>query len=114
MIGSRAHASAAVAILGLAAVLAPRHADPAIDIEGRRLVRLHAAEAVASLDELLAAIEPGLEAARAAAATVVSGDDPPSGRLAQAGDLIAQAEAGVPSARRAVAALTSARIARDP
>jgi hypothetical protein len=114
MIGSRAHASAALAILGLAAVLAPRHADPAVDIEGRRLVRVHAAEAVSSLDELLASIQPGLDAARAAAATVVSGDAPPSGSLAEAGDLIAGAEAGVAPARRAVAALTSARIARDP
>lgn len=114
MIRRRPHASAVIAILGLAGLLAPRQADPAIEIEAVRLVRAQAAEAVSSLDELLASIQPGLDAARAAAATVVSGDDPPSERLAEAGDAIAGAEASVPPARRAVAALSSARLARQP
>jgi hypothetical protein len=114
MIGTRARASAAIAIVGLAGVLGHRQADPALELEARRLVGVNAAETVSSLDELLASLEPGLDAARAAAAAVVSGDDPPAPRLAVAGDLIAGAERGVPPARRAVAALSAARIARNP
>jgi hypothetical protein len=114
MIGTRAAASVAVALFGLALVLGPIAADPSAAIGAARLVRERAAAAVSALDALRAAAQPGLEAARRAAADVVAGDDPPGPRLTEAAELIAGAERSVTPARRAVAALGSARLAWHP
>ncbi|HEX7197293.1 MAG TPA: hypothetical protein VF364_10740 [Candidatus Limnocylindria bacterium] len=114
MIGTRSALSTAVAVLGLAALLGPRVADPAVALGAERLVAERAARAVAALDVLREAAEPGLDAARAAAAGVVSGDDPPGPRLEEAAILIADAERAVAPARRAVAALAAARSAWRP
>jgi hypothetical protein len=111
MIGTRATASAGLAILAVAALLAPRATDPATEIGAHRVVRQRGADTIAALDALRQAIEPGLDAARVAAAAVVSGDGPPADRIVAAADLIALAEDAVVPARRAVASLSGARIA---
>ncbi|MGH2382070.1 MAG: hypothetical protein ACRDG7_12735, partial [Candidatus Limnocylindria bacterium] len=76
-----AAASAGLTILGLAILFAPRTPDPTISVAAERLIGERAAVAVAELDDLRAAIMPGLDAARVGAAAVVSGDEPPSPRL---------------------------------
>ena len=114
MIGTRAAASAAVAVLGLAIILGPVAADPSIDIVAEHLVRERAAAAVSALDALRAAIQPGLEGARRAAADVVGGGEPPGTPISEAAALIAGAEESVVPARRAVARLDSARVAWHP
>ena len=114
MIGIRATASAAVAIVGLAALIAPRQADPGAAIAAERIVRERAEAAVVALDDLRAAIEPGLEAARSGAAGVLTDEGDPGPRLREAGELIAAAEVQAPRARRAVAALDGARRAWRP
>jgi len=111
MIGTRAAASAGLAILGFAVLLGPRAADPAAAIGAQRVVRERGADAIAALDTLRTAIEPGLDAARLAAAAVVNGEDLPGDRIGAAADLIAGAEDAVLPARRAVAALSGARTA---
>ena len=114
MIGIRAAVSAAIAVLGLALLLGPVGSDPSAALGAARLVRERAGAAVSALDALRAAVQPGFEAARAAAAGVVSGDEPPSPRLTEAAGLVADAEGAAVGARRAVAALDSARIAWHP
>jgi hypothetical protein len=114
MIGTRAAASVGVAVLGLALALGPVAADPSAAIGAERLVSERAAAAVSALDALRAAAQPGLDAARRAAADVVGGDEPPGPRLTEAAELIAGAEQSVTPARRAVTALGSARLAWHP
>ena len=114
MIGMRAGISAGVAVLGLAVLLTPRTADPTIAVTAERLIRERAAVAVAALDDLRDAIDPGLDAARIGAAGVVSGDEPPSARLGAAAARITEAEDAVIPARRAVTALSAARGAWRP
>lgn len=114
MIGSRTAVSAGSAVLGLALVLGPRAADPSAGLAAERLVRERSAAAISALDALLAASQPGLEAARAASAAVLSGDEPPGPGLEAAAALVEEAERAVAPARRAVASLSTARIARDP
>jgi hypothetical protein len=114
MIGIRAAASAAVAIIGLAALVGPREADPGAAIAAERLVRERAEAAVVAIDDLREAIEPGLDAARSGAAGVLTEEADPGPRLREAGDLIAAAEAEAPRVLRAVAALDGARRAWRP
>ena len=114
MIGIRAAASSAIAVLGLALLLGPVTTDPAATVGADRLVHARATAALSALDALRAAVQPGLDAARQAAAAVVSGDAPPSPLLTEAAALIADAEPAVPPARCAVAALGSARVASHP
>jgi len=114
MIGIRAAASSAIAVLGLALLLGPVTTDPAAAVVAERLVRARAVAAVSALDALRAAVQPGLDAARGAAAAVVSGDGPPSPLLTDAAALIAGAEPAVAPARRALAALASAQVAWHP
>ncbi len=114
MIGTRAAASAAIAVLGLAIILGPVAADPSIDIVAEHLVRERAAAAVSALDALRAAIQPGLEGARRAAADVVGGGEPPGTPISEAAALISGAEDSVAPARRAVAQLDAARNAWHP
>lgn len=112
MIGIRAAAPAGVAVLGLLLALGPRTADPAVGLAAERLVSERSAAAVTALDGLRAAVQPGLDAAREAAAGVVSGDEVPSRRIEEAAARIADAEPLVVPARLAVAALGAARVAR--
>ena len=114
MIGTRAAASAGVAVLGLALLLGPVAADPSVAIAAEHLVRERATAAVTALDALRAAVQPGLEAARHAAADVVSGDERPGIPISEAAALIAGAEESVVPARRAVTELDSARVAWHP
>ncbi|MDQ4035201.1 MAG: hypothetical protein M3153_04650 [Chloroflexota bacterium] len=114
MIGTRAALSAGVAVLGLAAVAGPYAADPAVEVGAERLVLERATRAVAVLDALRQAAQPGLDAARGAAAAVLSGEDPPGRGLQEAATLIAGAEVGVAPARRALAELSAARSAWRP
>ncbi|MGI8999760.1 MAG: hypothetical protein ACR2GO_08650 [Candidatus Limnocylindria bacterium] len=114
MISMPAAASAGLAVFGLALLFAPRAADPAIGVAAEALIRERAAVAVAALDELRAAVEPALDAARIGAAGVLSGDDLPSPRLAAAAALIVEAEEAVVPARSAVAALAAAQGAWRP
>ncbi len=115
MIGTRAAASAGIAVLGLAIVLGPFAAEPSVAIAAEHLVRERATAAVSAIDALRAAIQPGLEAARHAAADVVNGDEtaghPDS---SEAAALIAGAEESIVPARHAVAELDSARVAWHP
>ncbi len=67
-----------------------------------------------ALDALRAAIQPGLDEARAAAAAVLSADDPAGPALLQAGDTLADAENAATDARMAVATLNGARDALQP
>lgn len=114
MIGVPAAGSAGVAVLGLAVLFGPGATDPTIEVAAERLIRERAAVAVAALDDLRDAIEPGLEAARIGAAGVLSGDEPPSPRLEGAAAQIADAEDAVTPARRGVAALAAAQGAWRP
>ncbi|MGQ0609320.1 MAG: hypothetical protein ACT4OQ_12795 [Chloroflexota bacterium] len=114
MIGVGAATTAGLAILGLALLFAPRAPDPTIAVTAERSIRERAAIAVAALDDLRAAIMPGLDAARTGAAAVVSGDGPPSPRLDAAAALIADAEEPVVPARRAVTALAAVHGAWRP
>ena len=114
MIGIRASASAAVAVLGVAILLGPVAADPAAVFAAERLVRERAAVAVSAIEALQGAMQPGLEGARTAAAAVVAGDGAPSPLLTEASGHIADAEEEVAPARRAMAALESARLAWHP
>ena len=114
MIGIRGAASAAAAVLGLVLILGPRTADPSVALAAERLVGERALAAAAALDALRAAVQPGLDAARGAAAAVLSGDEPPSPRIEAAAALIAEAERSVAPARDAVAALAAAQIAWRP
>ncbi len=106
--------SAGIAVLGLAAVVGPYAADPTVGVGAERLVVERAARAVAALDALRKAAQPGLDAARGAAAAVLSGEDPPGPDLEEAATLIASAEVAVAPARRAVADLSAARSAWRP
>ena len=114
MIGRRAAVSAATAILGLVAVVGPQAPDPAIAIGAQRLLRLRAADATEALDALTAAIQPGLDEARRAAAAVLTGDDPPGTQLVAAGNTIAAADPEATAALSAWAGLNSARLAARP
>ena len=114
MIGTRAAISAGIAVLGLVVILGPRSPDPSVALGAERLVRERATAAVAALDALRAAVQPGLDAARTASAAVVSGDEAVSPRLDDAAALIADAEPSVAPARRAVVALDAARSAWRP
>ena len=114
MIGTRAVAPAGLAVLGLVVLLGPRTADPITGLVAERLVRERATVAVAELEDLRDAVQPGLDRARAAATEVVSSGRAPGAALAQAADLIAEAEEAVLPARRAVSALDAARRAWHP
>jgi hypothetical protein len=114
MIRTRAAASGGAALLGLVVLLGPRAPDPSASIAADRLVRERAAAATAALDDLQAAAEPGLDAARVAAAAVLSADEPPGGQLSEAARIIAEAEAAVAPARRAVTLLAGSRAAQRP
>lgn len=109
MIGTRAAISAGVTLVGLMIALGPRMADPAIELAAERLVDARAEAATAALDELRAAVQPGLDEARRAAAAVLSSDDPPGPLLIGAGETIAGAEEAARTARRAVTRLNGAR-----
>jgi hypothetical protein len=111
MIGMRSVASVAAAVIGLAMVVGPRAPDPAIGIAAERLVRAQAEDATEALDAVRAAVEPGLDQARRAAAAVLTADDPPGARLVAAGDAIAAADDAAAAARSAVADLNGARSA---
>ena len=108
MIGTRAAGSAGATLVGLLLVLGPRAADPALEIAAERLVKARAEEATVALDALRAALQPGLDEGRRAAAAVLSADDPPGPMLIAAGRTIAAAENAARSARRAVAGLNGA------
>jgi len=112
MISTRVIA-AALAVVGLAFLLGPRAEDPAVTIGAERLIRERAAAAMVALDELRASVAPGLDAARAAAAGVLSGDAP-SSQIEDAAARIVDAEAAVAPAGRAVSLLASARAAWRP
>jgi hypothetical protein len=114
MIGTRAAASAGVAVLGLALALGQVDGDPSAAVGAARLVRERTAAAISALDALRAAVQPGLDAARRAAADVVDGNEAPGPRLTEAAELIAGAERSVVPARRAVAALDAAWLAWHP
>ncbi|MDQ3691834.1 MAG: hypothetical protein M3406_17725, partial [Chloroflexota bacterium] len=107
MISTRV-APAALAVVGLVFLLGAGAEDPANTIGAERLIRDRAAAAVVALDRLRAAVEPGLDAARAAAAGVLSGDDAPSARIEEAAAMIVDAGAALAPARRAVGELASA------
>jgi hypothetical protein len=110
----RAAGSAAIAVVGLAALLGPRVPDPSLAIEAERLIHGRATVALDALDELRGAVDAALERARSAAAAVVSGDGAASPLLEEAAALISDAEAAVVPARRAVASLSAAAGARRP
>ena len=101
-------------MFGLLAIVGPRSAEPSAALHAERLVRDRAAVAVAELDALRAAVQPGFDDARAAAAGVVSGAEAPSERLEAAAARIADGERAVAPALRAVAALDSALLAWHP
>ncbi len=111
MIGTRAAVSAAATVLGLLILAGPRVADPATGLAAERLVRVRAGAAVAALDALRAAIQPGLDDARRAAAAVHTADEAPGERLVAAGAAIAAADPAAVAARRAWAGLNGARAA---
>ena len=111
MIGIRAAISIAVTLVGLVVLIGPRDADPAAGIAAERLVRERAQVATDALDTLRAAIQPGLDDARRAAAAVLSADEPPGSLLVEAGESIAAADEAAVTARRAVASLNGARSA---
>ena len=113
MISTRAGISVAATVVGLALLIGPREADPAIGIAAERLMRERAQAATDALDALREAIQPGLDDARSAAAAVLSADDPPGSRLVAAGETIAAADGAAVIARRAVASLNGARTALD-
>ena len=114
MIGTRAVLSGATAVLGLALVLGPRLPDPGVRLVAERLVDERVVVAERALGDLHAALVPGLEAARTAAVSVVSSADPPGRELVAAARTVSAAEAGVPVARKAVAALAAAAQAVRP
>jgi hypothetical protein len=114
MIGTRAAISVAVTLVGLVLLIGPRDADPAAGIAAERLVRERALVATDALDTLRAALQPGLDRARRAAAAVLSADEPPGALLVAAGETIAAADEAAVTARRAVASLNAARSASGP
>jgi hypothetical protein len=111
MIGTRAAASVAATVLGLLVLSGPGTTDPAVSIAAERLVRVRAQAAVDALDALRAALEPGLEEARRAAAAVLTAETLPGERLEAAGATIAAADAQAIAARRAWDRLNGARAA---
>ena len=74
-------------------------------------MRERAQVATDALDTLRAAIQPGLDDARRAAAAVLSADEPPGSLLVEAGESIGAADEAAVTARRAVASLNGARSA---
>ena len=114
MIGTRAAISIAATLVGIVVAIGPRVADPGMGILADRLVRERAQGATEALDALRAAIQPGLDEARAAAAAVLSADDPAGPALLAAGDTLAEAEGAATDARRAVSSLNGAREALQP
>ncbi len=98
-------------LVGLVVLIGARDADPAAGIAAERLVRERAQVATDALDTLRAAIQPGLDDARRAAAAVLSADEPPGSLLVAAGESIAAADEAAVTARRAVASLNGARSA---
>jgi hypothetical protein len=111
MIGARAILSVGTTILGLLVLTGPRVADPAVSIGAERIVRVRAEAAVDALDALRAAIQPGLEEARRAAAAVLTADAGTGQRLEAAGATIANADPAAVAARRAWDRLNGARAA---
>ena len=114
MIGIRGVASAGAAVLALVLVLGPRDPDPSTALAAEGLIRARAAAASAALDALRTAVQPGLDAARGAAAAVLSGDEAPSARIEAAAELIADAERLVAPARAAAASFAVARVTWRP
>jgi hypothetical protein len=111
MIGTRATLSVAATVLGLMVLTGPRVADPAVAIGAERLVRVRAEAAVDALDALRAAIQPGLDEARRAAAAVLTADGGTGVRLEAAGATIAGADTAAIAAHRAWDRLNGARAA---
>jgi len=103
--------SAVATVLGLLVLTGPRVDDPAVGIAAERLVRVRAEAAVEALDALRAAIQPGLDDARRAAAAVLTADAAPGAQLDAAGSTIAAADTAAMAARRAWASLNGARAA---
>ena len=108
MIGARRRATALVGILGLA-VLLRGGPGPAAVIHAEHLLAERTAAADAKLADLQAALEPALDAARAGAARVVGGDEPPGERLASAAELLRAADTAAATAAAAVAGVEGAR-----
>lgn len=114
MIGTRAVLSAVAVPIVLVPLLGTPGPDPSAGLEARRLVVARAERADAALAELQAALEPGLDAGRSAAAAVVEGIDPPGPRLEEAASRLAGAGQAAADVRSALSALEVARRAREP
>jgi hypothetical protein len=114
MIGTRSFVTAALAVAGLAVGLGPGGPRPEVAIGADALV----ADRSAALRDDLAALEdqlaPVVDAARAGAARVVSGDEDPAPDLARAGDLLAATVGAAVAVRVDTRALDAALRARDP
>jgi hypothetical protein len=114
MIGVRAAASAALAVVVSAAVVGAGDGGPGPRLSADRLVRDRAGAALDALDALERALQPAVASARRGSARIVAGDASPREQLEHAATAVASAE---PLARDAAAALESlnrARSARDP
>ncbi len=109
MIGTRSLLSALAATVVVGAGMGAGAPRPEIEIGARRLVSDRAERADEALAQLEASLAPVVDAARAGAARVVAGDEPPGLILLEAADLIAAAEGTAGDARRAVGTLEEAR-----
>ena len=108
MIGTRI-GSALLLTVALVPLLGGGGPDPSVQLAARRLVIDRATRADAALAALERALSPGVDAARQAAALVVTGDDPPGATLRTAASEVESAGPMALAARRALAALEGAR-----
>lgn len=114
MIGTRSGLAALAATVVLVPLLGTAGPDPSAALGARRLLVARAEAAAAALAELERAIEPVLDAARSAAAAVISGPDAPGDDLATAAAELVRVAPAADTARAAVAAVNRAATARDP
>lgn len=113
MIGIGPLLSGAGSVLVVAALLGGGGRDPSALRQAEELVRDGSQTALEALDALGSALAPALDAARDGSSLVVQGDEPPGPRFVAAAEALEGAAAEADVARRAVAVLDGARLARD-
>ena len=113
MIGIRAALSATLTA-GLCAAGLTGEQGPAAMIAAEQLVAERAARSDRALQALEEALAPAVEAARAGAARIVTGEEPPSEAFDAAADAVTSAEPAARAAAAAIDALDAARRARRP
>jgi hypothetical protein len=116
MIGRRLvlAALALVVAFGVALLLGPGGPRPELKAAARGMIVDAADRADGALSELVAALEPAVDAGRVGSARAVAGPEAPGPKLVEAATLAREAEAAAADTRRTLVTLERVRHAADP